>query len=333
MKLIKVFKMSLSKNVNNYIDDTIRKYIRMISTKHNLDYDDLVKEWVGEDQLVAQPTATIVNRPTPSTPTKSVTQATHITPTKSVTTVVTQPIKKGVSESKTKSDKVETKSSDDTTESLMKLTKQELQERCKKAGVRSSGTKNELVKYLVESKSQSRIKSISTKAPPPFVVHVQQEEKKQEEEKKPVVNSIVRKISSTVPLVNIRRNKFNNYEDVNTGLVFDNLSKKVIGKQNDDGTVRELTKEDINICNKYKFPFVLPMNLDKNTRNDDVKVDELDEDEEGDDEILEEEVEAEPDVEGEIVGDIDIDVEEEDDDDIDDEEELLEEEDVIEDDE
>jgi hypothetical protein len=300
--------MSLSQNVNNYIDDTIRKYIRMISTKHNLDYDDLLKEWVGGEVVVPQTASTPKTPPPPPAP--------KIQP-------VSRPLtpKKVVIETKANN---ETKAEAETSESLMKLTKQDLQERCKKAGLRSSGTKNELVKYLTENKSQSKIK---TKTPPPFVAQIQQEEKK--EEKKPVVNSIVKKISLTVPVVNIRRNKFNNYEDVNTGLVFDNLSKKVIGKQNADGTLTELTKEDINICNKYKFPFVLPSNLDKNTRIDDVKVDELDEDEEveGDEEVVEEEVE----VEGEIVGDID--VEDEDDDDVDDEEELLEEEDVIEDDE
>lgn len=197
-----------------------------------------------------------------------------------------------------------------------------------RVGVRSSGTKNDLIKYLTENKSQTKINSISTK-PPPFVQQIQQEEKRMEEQKKAVVNPIVKKISATIPLINIRRNKFNNFEDINTGFVFDNLSKKVIGKQSANGTVLELTKEDINICNKYKFQFVLPSNLDKNTKVEDVKVEELEEDDgEGDDEIVEEEVEVE--VEAEVVD------EEVDEDDVVDEEdddvEMLEE-DVLEDDE
>lgn len=302
MKQIKVSKMSFGQDLNTYIDDTIRKYIKLISTKHSLDYEELLSDWVGGKERTPRPTPTVVvPTPRPTTPKKVL----------------------GV---------VETKDEGDTTDSLMKLTKQELQDRCKKAGVRSSGTKNDLVKYLVENKAQTKIKTISTKAPPPFVQQIQQEEKKREEEK--VMNPIVRKITSTVPTFNIRRNKFNNYEDINTGFVFDNLSKKVIGKQSPDGTVLELTKEDINICNKYKFQFVLPTNLDKNTKVEDVKVEELEEDDgEGDEEIVEEEVEVEGEVEGDI-GDI-VDDEEVDEDVIDeDEDEILEEEeDVIEDDE
>jgi len=299
--------MSLSQDINNYIDATVQKYIKLISTKHNLNYDELLREWTTRP--TSSPTQIVSATPTP-TPTP--TQTRPKTPPKKVVT--------GVVESKS-----------DTTESLINLTKQELQERCKKAGVRSSGTKNDLIKYLTENKSQTKINSISTK-PPPFVQQIQQEEKRMEEQKKAVVNPVVKKISATIPLINIRRNKFNNFEDINTGFVFDNLSKKVIGKQSANGTVLELTKEDINICNKYKFQFVLPSNLDKNTKVEDVKVEELEEDDgEGDDEIVEEEVEVEGELETGVVDDEEVD--EDDVDEEDDDGEMLEEEDVLEDDE
>jgi hypothetical protein len=296
MKIIKL-KMSLSQNINSYIDDTVSKYIRIISTKYNLDYNSLISEWKGgcEQPIVKVETTKTQPKPTPK-----------------------------VVESKAET-KVESKS-EDTNDSLMLLTKQELQERCRKAGVRSSGTKNELVKYLLEKKP---LKTTQTKMPE-FIktsTPLPQEEKKTEQ--KP---TIIKKITASQPVFNIRRNKFNNYEDINTGFVFNNLSKKVIGKQNSDGTISDLTKEDINICNKYKFKYVLPNNLDKNTRTEDVKVEELDEEEEeaddGGEEVVEEEVEVE--VEAEPVDDED--AEEVDDDDAE-EEELLEEEDIIEDDE
>ena len=308
--------MSLSQDINNYIDATVQKYIKLISTKHNLNYDELLREWTSPTsspkQIVSASQAQAQNQPQAQAQNQAQNQPRPKTPPKKVVT--------GVVESKS-----------DTTESLINLTKQELQERCKKAGVRSSGTKNDLIKYLTENKSQTKINSISTK-PPPFVQQIQQEEKRMEEQKKAVVNPILKKISATIPLINIRRNKFNNFEDINTGFVFDNLSKKVIGKQSANGTVLELTKEDINICNKYKFQFVLPSNLDKNTKVEDVKVEELEEDDgEGDDEIVEEEVEVEAEVEAEVVD------EEVDEDDVVDEEdedgEMLEEEDVLEDDE
>jgi len=291
--------MSLSQNINNYIDETVRKYIKTISTTYNLDYDLLMKEWNGETTVVKQ---------TPQV--KGVVES-----------------KKSECKNESKSDsKVEstsrvetTKVVVDDTESLMKLTKQELQERCKKAGVRSSGTKNDLVKYLLENKTQTKIKT------PPLIARL---EEKEQETKKMVLNPIVRKITSSIPVLNIRRNKFNNYEDINTGFVFNNLTKKVIGKQSENGAILELTKEDINICNKYKFTYELPSNLDKNTRVDDVKVEELDEEEE---DIAEEEIEGE--AEGEVEQEGELDIEDEEDDDIEEDEELVEEEEVLEEDE
>jgi hypothetical protein len=295
MKEIKVLEMSLSQNLNNYVDDTVGKYIRLISSKYNLNYDDLLREWSGTPQKTS-PKQPLVVKPLVVKP------------------LVVQPL--GVVESKCQS-------SEESSEALMKLTKQELHEKCKKAGVRSSGTKNDLVKYLLESKSQTKINTIKIKEPPPFVSQLLEQEKKET-----VSNQIVKKISASVPVIDIRRNKFNNYEHVHTGFVFNNLSKKVIGKQNTDGTVSDLTKEDINICNKYKFKFVLPSNLDKNTRVEDVKVDELEEEDgDVDEDVVEEEVE--PEVEG--VDCID-DIEEEDVED-DEDVELLEEEDVIDEDE
>lgn len=293
--------MSLSQNINSYIEDTVSKYIRMISTKYNLDYDTLFSEWKGNQ--VAKSEKGVSESKTVKTPKTESKQETKV-------------------ETRVES-KSETKSEPqgDTTESLMQLTKQELQERCKKAGVRSSGTKNELVKYLLEKKPKPQTKI------PDFIKKTVVEEKKSEP--KP---TIIKKISASQPVFNIRRNKFNNYEDVNTGFVFNNLSKKVIGKQNPDGTVSDLTKEDINICNKYKFQYVLPTNLDKNTKTEDVKVEELDEEEEEADDAGEDVVEEEVEVEVEVeVGGGDDD--EEDVDDVEEEEELLEEEDIIEEDE
>ena len=282
--------MSLSQNINSYIDDTVSKYIRIISTKYNLDYNSLISEWKGGCEQVEK-------KPVKVETAKIIT-----------------------SQSKPTANKVAVET--DTNESLMLLTKQELQERCKKAGVRSSGTKNDLVKYLLEKKPA---KTTQTKMPEFIKQSSSQEEKKTEQKQ-----TIIKKITSSQAVFNIRRNKFNNYEDINTGFVFNNISKKVIGKQNSDGTISDLTKEDINICNKYKFKYVLPTNLDKNTRTDDVKVEELDEEEEevddGGEEVVEEEVEVEvepvDDEEGEDIEDDDAE-----------EEELLEEEDIIEDDE
>ena len=62
-------------------------------------------------------------------------------------------------------------------------------------------------------------------------------------------------------------------------LVFDKDSKHVIGKQCDSGKVLNLTSEDIENCNKFRFEYILPDNLDVNSTSlKNVKVAELDDD-------------------------------------------------------
>ena len=92
--------------------------------------------------------------------------------------------------------------------------------------------------------------------------------------------------TSTIP---IRRNQFNNHEHPETCLVFCVKTKKVIGKQQDDGSVSQLTTDDIENCHKFKFEYFVPENLDNKTKLDDEKVEELEEEEEDDEEIIESE--------------------------------------------
>ena len=103
-------------------------------------------------------------------------------------------------------------------------------------------------------------------------------EEKKKEEKKSVLDRITRNLSSTA----IRKNGFQNFEHPETGLVFDTKTETVIGKQEDDGTVRELLSEDIEQCKRFKFLYKLPENLDPKTSIDDVKVEELNEKDEKD---------------------------------------------------
>ena len=144
---------------------------------------------------------------------------------------------------------------------LSKLTKNELIEMCKTKNIKtnSKNTKSELIDML--KNTQSKV-SINT-------------------------DSITKKLIATIPTISIKRNKFNNYEHEETSFVFNNKEKKVYGKQKSDGTIEPLTKKDIDLCNKYKFSYYIPDNLNenKNIDNNDFE------------EELEEEVDDEEDVE------------------------------------
>ena len=161
---------------------------------------------------------------------------------------------------------------------LLKCKKQELQVLCKKKGVKHTGTKAQLIGYL-------QGKTASPQATPRK--EVTPRKTKAPATKQPTV---VENITKKVPVIAIRKNQFGNHEHPETTFVFDIKTKKAIGKQNEDGTIKSLEKEDIDVCNKYKFEYVIPANLDAHSNLEDEKVDEL-EDEEYEEEEVEEEVE------------------------------------------
>ena len=172
---------------------------------------------------------------------------------------------------------------------LTQYKKTELQDLCRKRSLKCTGTKEQLISFLLGKDVTLSEKPITKKA-----------------ETKIVSAPVVKKLTSSIPTVAIRRNQFGNHEHPDTSLVFDKNSKKAIGKQNEDGTIEDLTEDDIDMCNQWKFSYIIPDNLDKKTKLTDVKVEELE-----DDEILEsDEEEEEVPVEDEIAEDELIDEEE-----------------------
>jgi hypothetical protein len=151
---------------------------------------------------------------------------------------------------------------------LLQYKKPEIQALCRQRGLKCTGTKEQLIALLLSKDGSSAMKK--------EVVS-----KKSEPIKKVSSTPVAQKLVSSIPTVAIRRNQHGNHEHPETSFVFDKKTKKAIGKQNEDGTIDDLTSEDIDICNQWKFQYVLPDNLDKKTKLNDVKVDELDyEDEE-----------------------------------------------------
>ena len=163
-------------------------------------------------------------------------------------------------------------------EVLLKCNKAELVVLCKTNGHKCSGTKSILMSRLLgkeeASTPKAKPKSKKTNAAQHAVVKA---------------TPVAKKLTANIPNILIRRNQYNNYEHPETGLIFDNDSKMVIGKQNDDGSVDSLTEDDIDQCNAFKFKFEIPIDLDSKSTLVDVKVDELSDDDEEELELDEEE--------------------------------------------
>ena len=64
------------------------------------------------------------------------------------------------------------------------------------------------------------------------------------------------------PVILIRRNQHGLYVHDSTHFVFDKISRKVIGREGNHGEVLDLKRNDIQLCQQYKFHYALPESLD-----------------------------------------------------------------------
>lgn len=219
--------MSLNQTVTKAINEVIANFVQQISSKYDLDPNDLLELWNGNSIL------------------------TKVVPKKSVVTDIPS-------------------ATDDIDENaLLQYKKPEIQALCRQRGLKCTGTKEQLIALLLskDSNKVSQKKEVVAKKAEPV--------------KKAPSTPVAQKLVSSIPTVAIRRNQHGHHEHPETSFVFDKKTKKAMGKQNEDGTINDLTPEDIDICNQWKFQYVLPDNLDKKTKLNDEKVDELDyEDEE-----------------------------------------------------
>lgn len=63
------------------------------------------------------------------------------------------------------------------------------------------------------------------------------------------------KVEPETTTISIRLNSHNNLMHKQTKLVFDRVSKKVIGRQGEDETPMKLTKDDLNMCSTWGFEY------------------------------------------------------------------------------
>lgn len=203
--------MSFGSTISKYVDELIGEYVKKISVRYSLDYNELLSLW----------------REKSSPEIKSSVDMTDLSP-----------------------------------ERLSKCSAVELKALCKSNGCKCVGKKDELLERLLgHSKNQGIIETPKKKSPNTI--------------KKLKEAPIIKTIRDKVSVIALRENAFKNLEHPATRFVFDKVSQKVIGKQEDDGTVSDLKKEDIDTCNKYKFNYKLPENLDD---DDGGVVEELEED-------------------------------------------------------
>ncbi len=154
---------------------------------------------------------------------------------------------------------------------------------CKTKKLKVTGTKNDLIELICnyDLKTQPQPQPQKQSHSPPKKLSPALKDQK-----------VIKKLVEKIPSIVIKRNQFDNYEHSDTKLVFNNKTQKVYGKQNPDGSISDLTDEDINLCNKYKFQYIIPENLDKKLDLKNIEIDELNDFDELE-EDLEDEIEDE----------------------------------------
>lgn len=163
---------------------------------------------------------------------------------------------------------------------LVKKTVVELKALCKERGHKVSGKKEELVSRLLG-------KTIEL----PKAEKKERKTKDSSEAKLSV--PLLKKVKEAKGQTVVRRNNFGNFAHLESGLVLHKDTHCAIGKQNEDGTIAELTDEDIETAKLFNLKYELPKNLDKDNLEQE-KVDELEElEKEVDDEELEDDEEDE----------------------------------------
>jgi hypothetical protein len=142
---------------------------------------------------------------------------------------------------------------------LNKMKKTELVVECEKDGYKSTGSKQELITFIMDKVTAPPLKE-SFKTP----------------KKTQVSDNIVQKIQTACPTLVIRRNEHGNYEHSETMFIFNHKTKKVVGKQSDTtNDILTLTKEDIVICEKFNFDYVIPESLGTTSSGNTDIIDEL----------------------------------------------------------
>lgn len=121
---------------------------------------------------------------------------------------------------------------------IRKYSKNELMDMCKTHGLDRGGKKHDLALRLV---------SWERKVPQESLFSDSREGSQ--------------KIALVPPVVRIEKDENGHMIHWDTGLIFHEESRRVIGVRESNGVVRDLQVDDIDLCKKYKFPFEMPLRL------------------------------------------------------------------------
>lgn len=86
-------------------------------------------------------------------------------------------------------------------------------------------------------------------------------------------------VEKNIPMIRVERNKHGNYQcldDKISSFLIDPVTLEMIGLQKEDGSISELSKQDIELCKEFGYFFKIPTNLsDKKEEKEDTEQSEI----------------------------------------------------------
>jgi len=123
----------------------------------------------------------------------------------------------------------------------------ELKDLCKLAGLKTGGIKSVLKHRLKTGEG----KAVKAKGDIGGYTFSSLSAKIMEEKNR----SLISRIKDGCVKFKVSKNKYGNYENTESGIIINSTTNIAIGVQNDDGTVRSLLPDDINICRKFNISY------------------------------------------------------------------------------
>jgi len=143
-----------------------------------------------------------------------------------------------------------------TPEDILKMKVAELKGLCKSRGLKVSGKKQDiLARLLGREVASSEIKSPRKKSP--------------RKKKKPVAKIPPVQATLKPGEIKIVKNANGDFMHSETSLIFDPDTKEVIARYSEEGGNQGLTKDDIELCNQYRFAYAIPDNLNNRGNGND----------------------------------------------------------------
>lgn len=151
---------------------------------------------------------------------------------------------------------------------LTKMNKKELENLCRSKGLKVTGKKADLINRLCGKDEDVVSEPKVAKPTKDENPHLEKDSRRQ------LAMSLGFTGEAESNVISLTKNAHGNLEHVESKMVYNQDTQKFYGKQLDNGTVTDLTSDDIEYCKQHGYDYEIPLNL--NQADDEIQLNEED---------------------------------------------------------